>query len=70
MTRQFDVVVIDEAAQAGKEHAGSAVFVKQVFLVGDPRQLPATVLSSIATDHNYDQSLFKRFGSAVIRSTC
>ena len=63
MTRQFDVVVIDEAAQAVEPSTLVPLCygAKQVFLVGDPRQLPATVLSSIATDHNYDQSLFKRF---------
>jgi len=63
MTRQFDVVVIDEAAQAVEPSTLVPLCygAKQVFLVGDPRQLPATVLSSIATDHKYNQSLFKRF---------
>jgi senataxin len=63
MTSQFDVVVIDEAAQAVEPSTLVPLCygAKQVFLVGDPRQLPATVLSSIATEHNYNQSLFKRF---------
>ena len=32
----------------------------QVYLVGDPVQLPATVISSRAIEFNYDNSLFKR----------
>ncbi|OAE31740.1 hypothetical protein AXG93_4874s1030 [Marchantia polymorpha subsp. ruderalis] len=48
MNRGFDVVVIDEAAQA----------------VGDPIQLPATVLSTNAVQHGYGMSLFKRFQQA------
>jgi hypothetical protein len=36
----------------------------QVFLVGDPVQLPATVISSRAVEHGYDKSLFKRLQSS------
>lgn len=36
----------------------------QVFLVGDPVQLPATVISSRAVQHGYDRSLFKRLQSS------
>jgi hypothetical protein len=32
----------------------------QAYLVGDPVQLPATVISNRARDHGYDCSLFKR----------
>ena len=32
----------------------------QVYLVGDPVQLPATVISRRAIEYNYDNSLFKR----------
>jgi senataxin len=32
--------------------------------VGDPEQLPATVISSRATEHGYDTSLFKRLQGA------
>ncbi|KAK9842012.1 hypothetical protein WJX81_004236 [Elliptochloris bilobata] len=62
MSRPFDVVVIDEAAQAVEP----AVLVplvngcKQVYLVGDPQQLPATVISPRATAHGYNVSLFRR----------
>uniref|UniRef100_A0A0E0KQM0 Helicase ATP-binding domain-containing protein n=1 Tax=Oryza punctata TaxID=4537 RepID=A0A0E0KQM0_ORYPU len=48
MARAFDVVIIDEAAQA----------------VGDPVQLPATVISSTAQKLGYGTSLFKRFQAA------
>ena len=36
----------------------------QVFLVGDPIQLPATVISKRAVSHGYDVSLFKRLQAA------
>lgn len=34
--------------------------VKSLILVGDTKQLPSTVLSDIAKQYNYDQSLFQR----------
>ncbi|KAH7567616.1 hypothetical protein JRO89_XS07G0104600 [Xanthoceras sorbifolium] len=37
---------------------------KQVFLVGDPAQLPATVISKVAKRFGYDTSLFKRLQRA------
>ncbi|XP_078172250.1 putative helicase MAGATAMA 3 isoform X2 [Carex rostrata] len=66
MGRPFDVVIIDEAAQAVEP----AILVplahgcRQVFLVGDPVQLPATVISPIAEKLGYGRSLFKRFQEA------
>lgn len=67
LVRKFDVVVVDEAAQAVEPsvlvplaHGGA----KQVFLVGDPEQLPATVMSSVAVAQGYDKSLFKRLQQA------
>ena len=36
-------------------------WMQQVILVGDPIQLPTTVLSSKAEQFGYDMSLFKRF---------
>ncbi|XP_052732645.1 probable helicase MAGATAMA 3 isoform X2 [Vigna angularis] len=48
LNRGFDVVIIDEAAQA----------------VGDPAQLPATVISDIAKNHGYGTSLFERLMEA------
>ncbi|KDP29174.1 hypothetical protein JCGZ_16563 [Jatropha curcas] len=62
----FDVVIIDEAAQAVEP----ATLVplsngcKQVFLVGDPVQLPATVISPIAEKFGYGTSLFERLQRA------
>ena len=67
LVRKFDVVVVDEAAQAVEPsvlvplaHGGA----KQVFLVGDPEQLPATVMSPLAVAQGYDKSLFKRLQQA------
>ncbi|KAJ6420823.1 hypothetical protein OIU84_028234 [Salix udensis] len=62
----FDVVIIDEAAQA-VEPATLVPLVngcKQVFLVGDPVQLPATVISPTAGKFGYGTSLFERFQRA------
>ncbi|PKI50261.1 probable helicase MAGATAMA 3 [Punica granatum] len=62
----FDVVIIDEAAQAVEP----ATLVplssgcKQAFLVGDPVQLPATVISTVANKFGYGMSLFQRFQKA------
>nr|BAJ93869.1 predicted protein [Hordeum vulgare subsp. vulgare] len=66
MTRAFDVVIIDEAAQA-IEPATLVPLVhgcRQVFLVGDPVQLPATVISTTARKLGYGRSLFQRFQAA------
>ncbi|XP_035540590.1 probable helicase MAGATAMA 3 isoform X3 [Juglans regia] len=64
--RGFDVVIIDEAAQAVEPATliPLANGCKQVFLVGDPVQLPATVISPIAEKFGYGTSLFKRFQRA------
>ncbi|KVI10967.1 hypothetical protein Ccrd_010619 [Cynara cardunculus var. scolymus] len=64
--RNFDIVVIDEAAQAVEPATlvPLASGCKQVFLVGDPVQLPATVISPVAEKFGYSMSLFKRFQKA------
>jgi senataxin len=66
MQRSFDVVVIDEAAQAVEPSilVPLSYGCRQLFLVGDPIQLPATVLSDAAKAHGYDTSLFKRLQAA------
>ncbi|GAB2275183.1 hypothetical protein Dimus_009945 [Dionaea muscipula] len=66
LSRGFDVVVIDEAAQAVESSTLVPLIngCKQVFLVGDPVQLPATVISSKAKDKRYGMSLFERFQRA------
>uniref|UniRef100_A0A7N0ZSZ6 Uncharacterized protein n=1 Tax=Kalanchoe fedtschenkoi TaxID=63787 RepID=A0A7N0ZSZ6_KALFE len=59
----FDMVVIDEAAQASEVailpplSLGAA----RCVLVGDPQQLPATVISKAAGSLLYSRSLFERF---------
>ncbi|CCH62152.1 hypothetical protein TBLA_0G02100 [Henningerozyma blattae CBS 6284] len=59
---QFDTVIIDEACQCTElssiiplRYGG-----KRCIMVGDPNQLPPTVLSGAASDFNYNQSLFVR----------
>ncbi|KAH8114513.1 SEN1 N terminal-domain-containing protein [Phellopilus nigrolimitatus] len=58
----FSMVIIDEAAQAIE--LSSLIPLKyqstQCIMVGDPQQLPPTVLSSEASKWGYDQSLFVR----------
>ncbi|KAI4312515.1 hypothetical protein MLD38_037321 [Melastoma candidum] len=62
----FDVVIIDEAAQAVEPSTLVPLSngCKQVFLVGDPVQLPATVISVVANKHGYGMSMFQRFQKA------
>ncbi|XP_027346794.1 probable helicase MAGATAMA 3 isoform X1 [Abrus precatorius] len=62
LNRGFDVVIIDEAAQAVEPATlvPLANQCKKVFLVGDPAQLPATVISDNAKNHGYGTSLFER----------
>ncbi|MED6224349.1 hypothetical protein PIB30_083116, partial [Stylosanthes scabra] len=53
LNRCFDVVIIEESAQA-VEPANLVPLVnqcKKVFPVGDPTQLPATVISDVAKNH-------------------
>ena len=58
----FETAIFDEAAQA----AELATLIplqygaRRVVLVGDPQQLPATVLSLEAKRRGYDTSLFER----------
>jgi senataxin len=68
----FDAVVVDEAAQAIEASAlvplplicaGGGNRFKCV-LVGDPQQLPATVLSRAAEERLYGRSLFERLQAA------
>ncbi|CAG9466793.1 unnamed protein product [Pedinophyceae sp. YPF-701] len=65
IARRFDVVIIDEAAQAVEPSTmvPLSVGARQVYLVGDPNQLPATVISQQALARGYHQSLFRRLQS-------
>ena len=64
----FHSVIIDEAAQA-VESANMVPLqynCKRCVLVGDPKQLPATVISEMAQLYSYEKSLFERFQSAGV----
>eukprot|EP00253_Pinus_taeda_P033221 PITA_33221 len=59
----FDCLIIDEAAQLKEAESTIALQimgVKDAFLIGDPKQLPATVISKLAEKVNYGRSLFER----------
>ncbi|KAN0037640.1 hypothetical protein ACTFIV_002993 [Dictyostelium citrinum] len=62
MAGGFDIVIIDEAAQAVETSTLIPIQhgCKKVVLVGDPKQLPATIISPLAIKYKYDQSLFQR----------
>jgi len=65
----FDTVLVDEAAQAN-ETATLIPFLhgaKRCVLVGDPQQLPSTVLSRAAKASLFQRSLFERFVSLGAR---
>ncbi|KAI9275791.1 AAA domain-containing protein [Phascolomyces articulosus] len=62
MGLMFETVVVDEAAQSVE--ISSLIPLKydckRCILVGDPNQLPPTVLSQMAAKYSYEQSLFMR----------
>ncbi|PVV02728.1 hypothetical protein BB560_002818 [Smittium megazygosporum] len=62
MARQFETVIIDEASQAVELSCIIPLRYapKRCILVGDPNQLPPTVLSRDATNFGYERSLFVR----------
>ena len=71
LATSFDTIVIDEAAQASEVECLQPLLAgcSNVIMVGDPRQLPATVLSTHAGRLKLDRSLFQRLqqgGSPVI----
>ena len=59
---KFQVVLIDEAAQASEIECLQPMQygARHCVLVGDPRQLPATVISTLAAECRYDRSLLER----------
>ncbi|KAL4904723.1 hypothetical protein BDW74DRAFT_178808 [Aspergillus multicolor] len=59
---EFETVVIDEAAQSIELNALIPLKYgcSKCILVGDPKQLPPTVLSKVASKYQYEQSLFVR----------
>ncbi|KAK9455857.1 SEN1 N terminal-domain-containing protein [Dipodascopsis uninucleata] len=71
LSMTFDTVIIDEAAQCVELSALIPLKygAKKCAMVGDPNQLPPTVLSPTASKYKYEQSLFvrmqKNFPSSV-----
>eukprot|EP00252_Welwitschia_mirabilis_P011439 TRINITY_DN2569_c0_g2_i2.p1 TRINITY_DN2569_c0_g2~~TRINITY_DN2569_c0_g2_i2.p1 ORF type:complete len:1376 (-),score=279.38 TRINITY_DN2569_c0_g2_i2:1333-5460(-) len=66
LSHGFDMVVIDEAAQASEVAVlpPLSLGAARCVLVGDPQQLPATVISQAAGTLQYSRSLFERFQQA------
>jgi senataxin len=62
----FDTTIIDEAAQTTEPSCLIPLRLgcRRLVLVGDPRQLPATVLSSAASSAGLGRSLFERLERA------
>ncbi|KAJ5242301.1 uncharacterized protein N7469_000628 [Penicillium citrinum] len=62
MNVEFETVIIDEAAQCIELSALIPLKYgcSKCILVGDPKQLPPTVLSKMASSFQYEQSLFVR----------
>jgi len=58
----FDTVVVDEASQGVEVSTLIPLIMgcRRLILVGDPKQLPATVFSQAAKECGYDRSLFQR----------
>ena len=59
---RFNTVIIDEACQAVELSCLIPLRygAKKCIMVGDPNQLPPTVLSLVGQDYSYEQSLFQR----------
>lgn len=68
LQRGFDALIIDEAAQAVELSTLVPIRerVARVVLVGDPKQLPATVKSVVAANARYDRSLFERIAASGV----
>ncbi|QDZ18340.1 P-loop containing nucleoside triphosphate hydrolase [Chloropicon primus] len=62
---KFEVVLIDEAAQAGELECLQPLQygARHCVLVGDPQQLPATILSTLAAKCSYGRSMLERFSN-------
>lgn len=62
-SHKFSCVLLDEATQCTEAEALLSVQYQtsRLILVGDPMQLPATVISQDAADYGFQESLFERF---------
>lgn len=56
----IDVLLPEVCGERENAEANQGFFLLQVYLIGDPVQLPATVVSKEAVKKKYDVSLFKR----------
>ncbi|KAN0048055.1 hypothetical protein ACTA71_002446 [Dictyostelium dimigraforme] len=70
-TKNFDLVIVDEAAQAVELSTLIPLRhdVKKCILVGDPQQLPPTTISKVATKFQYEISLFQRLMNSGMAPT-
>lgn len=61
--RKYDYLIIDEACQTVELNSLIPFILNTstVVLIGDPKQLPATVFSDDSKNNNYNRSLFERF---------
>ncbi|XP_008561841.1 PREDICTED: probable helicase senataxin isoform X1 [Galeopterus variegatus] len=59
----FSCVIVDEAGQSCEVETLTPLIHRcnKLILVGDPKQLPPTVISMKAQEHGYDQSMMARF---------
>lgn len=59
----FDCVIVDEASQCSEPELLMPLYYKmtKMILIGDPMQLPATVISKKASSLQFGRSLFERF---------
>lgn len=66
IAKPFDAVIVDESTQATEPSNLVPLLqgCKQLFLVGDPSQLPATVISNLARKKGLSSSMFERFRHA------
>ncbi|KAK3857282.1 hypothetical protein Pcinc_036461 [Petrolisthes cinctipes] len=64
----FTCCIVDEAGQCQETETWLPLLlgVRKLVLVGDHRQLPATVLSRLAKDKNLKQSLFERLYHRIV----
>ncbi|KAG2386643.1 hypothetical protein C9374_002387 [Naegleria lovaniensis] len=60
--KTFDVLIIDEAAQVTESESiiPLCLVTETLVLIGDPKQLPSTVLSEEAVEKEYNRSMFER----------
>eukprot|EP00775_Hariotina_reticulata_P003847 gene3846-4104_t len=65
LARPFELVLIDEAAQAAEVAALQPLVygAQAVVMVGDPQQLPATIFSAAAKQLALERSLFERLAA-------